>query len=180
LGGPPLPLKEGFVFELKTAPGRIGLRPIMNSAPGASSGWQLKLVRVNGIDVTDTGVDVGGQGATGIEIEMTNRLQQLSGTVTDSNGAGVKDYMVAVFSQDRARWKVPMNRYFALTRPGDDGGFKVNTLPAGEYYAIALDRIAPEDWEDPESLESLSRLATAFALTPGDTRTLSLQLSTFP
>jgi hypothetical protein len=173
-------LKEGFVFDLKTAPGRIGLRPFITSAPGTSSVWQVKSVRVNGIDVTDTGLDVGSQGATGIEIEMTNRAQQLSGTVTDANGAIVKDYVVALFSQDHARWKVPMNRYFALARPGDDGGFKVATLPAGEYYAIALDRIAPEDWEDPDTLESLSRLATTFALTPGDTRTLNLRLSALP
>ncbi len=180
LGGPPSPLKEGFIFELKTAPGRIGLRPMMTSAPGTSSVWQLKSVRMNGTDVTDSGLDVGSQGATGIEIEMTNRVQQLAGMVTDANGAAVKDYMVALFSQDRPRWTVPMNRYFALARPGDDGGFKVATLPAGEYYAIALDRIAPEDWQDPETLEALTRLATAFALTPGDTRTLSLRLSTFP
>jgi hypothetical protein len=180
LGTPPSPLKEGFVFEVKTAPGRIGLRPFMASAPGTSSGWQVKSVRVNGIDVVDTGLDVGSQGVAGIEIEMTNHVQQLSGTVTDGNGAGVKDYVVALFSQDHARWKVPMNRYFALARPGDDGGFKVATLPTGEYYAIALDRIAPEDWQDPDTLESLSRLATTFALTPGDTRTLNLRLSALP
>jgi hypothetical protein len=177
--GPPSPLTEGFIFEVKTVPGRIGLRPVILSAP-ASNAWQLKSVRVNGTDVTDTGLEVGSQGASGIEIEMTNRVQQLSGTVTDANGAAVKDYMVALFSQDRTRWKVPMNRYVALTRPGDDGGFKVATLPAGEYYAVALDRIAPEDWQDPESLEALTRLATAFALTPGDTRTLNLRLSTLP
>jgi hypothetical protein len=178
--GPQLPLQEGFIFELKTAPGRIGLRALIPLARSASNAWQLKSVRLNGTDVTDTGLDVGSQGATGIEIEMTNRVQQLSGMVTDANGAAVKDYMVALFSQDRARWKVPMNRYFALTRPGDDGGFKVATLPAGEYYAIALERIAPEDWQDPETLEALTRLATAFALTPGDTRTLNLRLSTLP
>jgi hypothetical protein len=180
LSTPASPLKEGFVFELKTAPGRIGLRPLMPSTPGTSSIWQVKSVRVNGTDVTDIGLDVGSQGAAGIEIEMTNRVQQLSGTVTDANGAGVKDYVIALFSQDHARWKVPMNRYFALARPGDDGGFKVATLPAGEYYAIALDRIAPEDWQDPETLEGLARLATAFALTPGDTRTLNLRLAALP
>jgi hypothetical protein len=33
------------------------------------------------------------------------------------------------------------------------------------------------DWQDPATLENLSRLATAFALTPGDTRTLELRMS---
>ncbi len=54
---------------------------------------------------------VGAQGLSGVEIEMTNRGQQVSGTVTDAKGEAVTDYTVLVFSQDRARWTLPMNRY---------------------------------------------------------------------
>jgi hypothetical protein len=145
--------------------------------PPGSSGWQLKSIRFNGVDVTDTGIEVGSQGASGIEIEMTNRLQLLSGAVTDTKGAAVADYAIALFSTDRARWLGSTNRYFAIGRPGDDGRFKVTTLPPGEYYAVALDRVNPEDWEDPETLENLSRMASTFVLAPSDTRTLDLRLN---
>jgi hypothetical protein len=176
VAGPPPTLQDDFTFQLKTAPGRIGLRAIIPPAPNSPNAWQLKSLRVNGLDVTDTGIAVSGQGVSGVEIEMTNRLPQLLGTVTDAKGDAVKDYAVALFAQDRARWLAPMNRYFAVGRPGDDGGFKVATLPPGEYYAIALERIDATDWQDPETLEQLSRLASTFVLTPGDTRTLDLRL----
>jgi hypothetical protein len=129
------------------------------------------------VDVTDSGVELGGQGLSGVEIELTNRAQQLSGTVTNTKGDALKDYTVAVFSQDRARWLSAVNRYSAVARSSDDGTFKLTTLPPGEYYAIALDGIDLTDWQDPDTLEGFSRLATAFALTPGDSRTLELRMS---
>jgi hypothetical protein len=180
-GGPPnSTLHDDFTFELKAFPGRIGLLAFAPALPGGPNGagiWQIKAIRVNGVDVTDSGVEVGGQGLSGVEIELTNRAQQLSGTVTNMKGDALKDYTVAVFSQDRARWLSAVNRYSAVARASDDGTFKLTTLPPGEYYAIALDGIDMTDWQDPDTLEGFSRLATAFALTPGDSRTLELRMS---
>ena len=88
-GGLPSPLHDDFTFENKTFPGRVALRAVVPITPDASNGWQLKAVRVNGVDVTDTGVDVGPQGTSCIEIEVTNRAQQISGAVTDAAGAVV-------------------------------------------------------------------------------------------
>ncbi len=175
-GGPPRPVKDDFTFELQTAPGRIGLVAVVQAA-GPANTWRLNSIRVNGADVTDGGFEVGSQPVNGVEIEMTNRLQQIAGTVTDARGEAVKEYMVALFSQDRAKWK-GTNRYFALGRPGADGGFKVATLPPGDYYAIALDTIDVQGWQDPDMLEAWSRVAATFTLTPGDTRALTLRLFT--
>jgi len=175
-GGPPRPVKDDFTFELKTPPGRIGLLAVIQAA-GSASTWRLNSIRVNGSDVTDGGFDVGSQPVSGIEIEMTTRMQQIAGTVTDARGEAVKDYTVALFSQDRAKWK-GTTRYFALGRPGADGGFKVATLPPGDYYAIALDAIDVSGWQEPTVLEGWSRVAATFTLTPGDTRALTLRLFT--
>ena len=173
-------LREDFTFEVKTAAGLVALRVLVPGQAGASAAWQVKSIRANGVDVTDVGIEVGGQGASGIEIEMTNRLQRLSGSVADAKGDRVKDYTVAVFASDRSRWGAATARYFALGRPGDDGQFKVSTLPPGEYYAVALDTVSPAEWQDPETLERLSRLASTFVLAPGDTRTLDLRLANPP
>src|SRR4029078_1993052 len=94
---------------------------------------------VNVSDVKEMELEVGRQGVSGIEIEMTNRLQELSGSVTDGDGKMATDYSVGIFAQERSRWAAPFNRYGATGRPGADGQFKVSTLPAGDYYAIALD-----------------------------------------
>jgi hypothetical protein len=180
-GVPDSTVHDDFTFELKTLPSHIALRafaPTLPGGPNGAGGWQIKSIRANGADITDSGVDLGGQGLSGVEIEMTNRLQRLSGAVTNARGEPIKDYAVAVFPQDRARWIASLNRYFAVLRPSDDGTFKVQTLPPGEYYAIALEGIDLSDWADPDALEGLSRQATPFALTPGDNRTLELRLST--
>ncbi|HET9832580.1 MAG TPA: carboxypeptidase regulatory-like domain-containing protein [Vicinamibacterales bacterium] len=179
-GGGPSQLRDDFTFELKTLPGRIALRAAVPIAPDTPNGWQLKAVRVNGIDVTDAGVDVNAQGTSGVEIEVTNRAQQISGTVTDGAGASVKDYTVALFAQSRSRWTEPTSRYFAAARPRDDGNFRVATLPPGEYFAVALAQLDITDWQDPETLETLSRSATTFVLAPGETRTVDLKLSSAP
>jgi protocatechuate 3,4-dioxygenase beta subunit len=169
---------DDFTFEFKTRPGRIGVRLAIPFGPNGTSGWQLKSIRVGGVDVTETGIDVSAAGLRDVEIEMTDRMQKISGTVTDAAGAAIRDYTVALFSQNRSQWAEPMGRRFAIGRPGETGGFAVMTLPPGEYFAIALAQLDLTDWEDPSTLEALSRLATPFVLTAGDTRTLDLRLVT--
>jgi len=187
--GPPPALADDFTFELKVVPGPTALRAnVTGQLPAAATGpapagtsrpvWVVKSIRANGTDITDNGVEVGAQGLTGVEIELTSRLSELSGTVADGRGNVVKDYAVVVFAQDRARWTAAVNRYSSLARPGDDGGYKISTLPPGQYYAIALDRVDPIGWQDPDFLEGLSRQASTFSLTQGEMRTLDLRLFT--
>jgi hypothetical protein len=182
LGNPvglPPAVQDDLTFEMKLAPGRVALRANVPAAQGAtSSGWQVKAVRVNGTDVTDEGIDVGAQGVRGVEIVLTNRSQQISGTVADGRGGAVKDYVVVVFALEAARRIAPFNRYFALGRPGDDGRFTIGSLPEGRYFGIALDRTGSLQLQDPDVLESLSRQATPFSLGAGDTSTLDLRLFT--
>jgi hypothetical protein len=175
-GRPAPPVQDDFTFELKTAAGRVALRAVIPSTPAMPSEWQVKAIRVNATDVTDSGIDVGSQGVHGVEIELTNRLQQISGVVTDARGSAVKDYVVVLFAQDRTRWLAAFNRYFAIGRPADEGRFKVATLPPGEYYGIALSRADPSEWQDPEFLEGLRRQASTFSLAQGETKTLALRL----
>ena len=128
--------------------------------------------------MTDTGFDVGSEPVSGVEIELTSRRQEISGAVTDAGNGPVKAYVVIVFARDRARWSAPFGRYFATGRPGDDGRFKIGTLPPGDYYAIALDRADPAQSQDPEFLEGLGRQALPFSVAQGEARTLDLRLFT--
>ena len=90
-------------------------------------------------------------------------------------GQAVKDYSLIVFAQDRERWS-PGSRYMRTGRPDQDGRFKITGLPAGQYYAIALDYVEPGDATDPEFLDRMLQKAVRFSLNDGETKTMDLKL----
>jgi hypothetical protein len=93
--------------------------------------------------VSDIEVHVGSQGLSPVEIEMTNRLQEVSGVVKEASGTPVANAVVLIFAQDRARWTASWGHYEERSRADADGRFKASTLPPGEYYAIAVDHTDP-------------------------------------
>ena len=175
VGGAAGRVNDDFTFEMKVPPGErlIRVSPVFQGAT-------LKAVRLNGTDVTDTGIDVRpNEDISGVEIELTNQVSELSGIVADARGQAVKDYTVVVFAKDSARWSIG-SRYFGGGRPDQDGRFKVRNLPPGEYYAIALDYVEPGAGTDPEFLERIRNLATTFSMSEGAVRTLDLKLAIAP
>jgi hypothetical protein len=153
---------------------------IRAAVPGMSqqAPWRLKAVRIQGVDVVDTGVQLKpGETIDDIEIEMTNRQQVISGQVLDATGQPAKDFSVILFSQDRSRWTNATNRYWAIATPQPQGGYKTSSLPPGDYYALAVvDRMNTALWSDPDFLENAARSAARFSLQEGETRTLDLKL----
>jgi hypothetical protein len=165
-------VSDDYTFELKAAPGKFRL--FIGTAPG----WTLWAVRERGVDVTDSGIELKpGSGATDLEVELTNRVSELSGLVTNSRGDVVKDYTVMVFAQDRERWRTN-TRYRGIGRPDQDGRYKIRALPPGDYYAIALDYVDLAESDDPELLERLSTKSTPFTVGAGETRVLDLKVQT--
>ena len=172
LGGPGMGrVNDDLSFEMKVQPGHQLIR-LAPQVPGVT----LKAVRIDGADVTDTGIEFRpNEEVRGVEIELTTQQSELSGMVLDARGQTVKDYSLVVFARDSQRWTTA-SRYFGGGRPDQDGRFKVPNLPAGEYYAIALDYVEPGSGTDPEFLERIRGRATEFSMTDGQVRTLDLKL----
>jgi hypothetical protein len=165
-------VKDDYTFELKARPGLALIRAML-----LPNGWSLKTVRLHGNDVTDTGIEFRpNEEVSGIEIELTNQATEVSGAVTNSRSEPVKDYTVVVFSRDRERWGY-LSRFFQTARPDQDGRFKVRALPAGEYFAVALDYVEPGEASDPELLDRVKARAIAFSLGDGETKTIDLKIS---
>ncbi len=165
-------LKPDGSFELKGIAGQRLIRPA-----GLPPGWTLKSVKLNGADVTDTGIDVkAGQAIDGLEVSVTSQLTEVSGSVKGSDGQPVKDYTVVIFSDDEQKWMLPRTRYVTGTRPTQEGRFQVKNLPAGSYYAVAVEYIGQGEWGDPELLDRLKDKASRFTLGDGDTKTLDLKM----
>jgi hypothetical protein len=162
-------LHDDFTFDANMQPGNNMIRVI-----GMPDGLALKAVRVNGVDVTDTGFDVKpNENVSGIEIELTNRPTQISGQVTDSRGAPTKDCTVVIFARDERKWE-GTSRYISAAQ---DGKFEVKGLPPGDYHAVAIDGIEPGQWGDPDVLTRIRDQAATLSLVDGETKTLDLKLT---
>ncbi len=170
-GGVLVRVQSDLTFSVTSAPGRATLR--FFTLP---RGWYLKSIRVNGTDVSDIGINFPESGdVSGIEIELTTHPSEISGMVRGVGSTVVDDYTVVVFARDPARRK-GMTRYFATGRPDAAAKFVINGLPAGEYYAIALDWADPEASADPDFLEPLASAATPFTLGDGEVTSIDLIL----
>ena len=181
--GPTL-LREDHTFELKAAPGQMLVRAFIggpgiraDQIPGGP--WQLKSVRYDSKDITDTGLELSsGRDISGVEIVMTNRAQVVTGMVTTARGEIAKDAVVLLFSQDKEQWGAGFGRHLAQSRPDKDGKYSVRSLAAGDYYAVALEKLDQQRFPgDPDYFELLSRDAERFTLVEEETRTVDLKLT---
>jgi protocatechuate 3,4-dioxygenase beta subunit len=169
--GGPGSVKADGTFELKSLSGTRIIRAV-----NVPSGWMLKSVRVNGNDITDSGMDFkAGESISGIEVTLTSKLTEVNGTVKDGSQQ-VKDYTVVVFADEPQKWALASSRYVTGSRPDQEGRFQIKNLPAGDYYAIAIDYLAQGEWNDPDVLERLKPRATSFSINEGETKTLNLTL----
>jgi hypothetical protein len=169
---PPAAVKSDLTFEFKSYPGSMVVRSMVGT-----SGWMIKSIFLNGADVTD-GVTFRNEDVSGLEIELSNRVPDISGLVTNSKGEVVKEYTAIAFPADSTKWNAPGPGRNAIARPtGDDGRFSFRTLRPGEYYLVAVDHIQNGQWMDPEYLESVVRNGTRISVSEGDTKTVDLKLT---
>jgi hypothetical protein len=170
--GVPL-INDDFTFQMKPWPGRL-----LITGGAVKAGWMAKAVRLNGADVTDTGLDVGVDGISGLQVEMTNIVSEVSGTVTDASGSPTRNAWVVVFTQDREKWRVN-NRNVVAIRPDPTNEYRARTLRPGAYYAVAVavDALEPGEWSDPDVLERLRARAVAVEIGQGERKTVNLTLT---
>ncbi len=143
----------------------------MVSAP---SGWALKSIVLEGQDITDTPFDFkSGRDLTGMAVTLTDRLTELSGTVRDSRGQPVKDYVLVVFPEDTRLWG-GQSRFVRTARPNQDGLYDIKGLPAARYLAAVVESLENGTQNDPAVLGQLKAKARSFGLADGQTVTLDL------
>jgi hypothetical protein len=170
---PPVAVHDDWSFQSTVRPGMMRL-----FLPLPSSSWLVKAIRYRGADIIDTGLEVRpNEDVTGIEIELTDRISNVSGVVTNGRGDVVKDYWTVVFARDRDKW-TPPSRYIRAVRGDQDGRFKMTGLPAGDYLALALETLEPGESNDPEVLDRMLRSRpVSFSIGEGETKALELKLS---
>ncbi|MEO7270450.1 MAG: carboxypeptidase-like regulatory domain-containing protein [Vicinamibacterales bacterium] len=160
-----------FTLKGLTGPSRV-LR-----LRGLPAGYTLKAVEQNGIDITDSGIDIkGAEALAGIDLVVSSRSTEITGAVSGSDGAPVKDFTLVVFAEDADKWALPATRWVTGVRPDQDGRVRIKAMPSGSYYGIAVDYLPQGEWNNPETLERLKAKAQHFTLGEGETKTLELKL----
>ncbi len=163
----PQPVRPDGTFELKASPGTVSVNLVQ------LPNWMLKSVKYNGREVLETGLEVhAGEDIENLQVEITDRFPELSGSVADERGRPIIEFTAIAFSQQPAApGAVPRS---SIARPDQDGRFKFRPLRAGSYYVVAVDYVEQGQWLDPDYLDRLRPLATR--VTIGDAETMSIDL----
>jgi hypothetical protein len=170
-------MKRGDPTFQFTAEGLLGGRHLLT----VLTGQQLVSVTWRGIDVTDTGFDAGeGHDFDDVVVTVTDKDTGISGTVTGTIGPGVA--AVIAFPFDRSRWTDYgwRPRHFRTARAGTNGRYEITSLPAGEYYLVAVSAAHRDAWSNPEFLAIAAGLAQRLSLAWGDRATVDLRFSEVP
>lgn len=144
------------------------------SSPAGQPRAMLKGVFRRGVEVTDTPIDFSA-GVDDLEVVLTTRVSGVTGTVSQERRGPVPDATIVVFTEDRARWGAS-SRFVRVARSDQSGRFSITALPAGRYFAAALDFVEEGDEQDPLILEALRRTATMLTLADGETTSVDLRL----
>jgi hypothetical protein len=161
---------DDLTFDIKVVPGHAIIR---GGQP--SNAFRFKRVTLNGEDVSDSGVDIPPGGAvSNLVIEFTSKLNELEGTIIEA-ADGATDAWAVIFSQD-ARKLVPPSRFVVAARPDRENHFRMR-LMAGDYFAIVVDDVEPNEWTDPDYLARVRERATPFSIADGEKKTIELKLS---
>ena len=162
-----------------------GLAPGWYRLTGAASGenlpilWSEASVMINGRDVTDLPFEVRpGEDTANIVMTLTDRQQELTGTLQDASGRPATEYTMILFPADK-QFRLPDSRRIQVARPSTDGRFSFSGPlgpPPGDYLLAAVTDLRAEEQFDPSFLEELAKAAIKVVLGPGEKRTQDVRL----
>lgn len=139
-------------------------------------GWSPKSIMLGDQDVLDFPLEVGaGRPVTGLVVTLTDRTQDLSGTIVDDRGAPASEHSLILFPSD-ARYWTPMSRRIRLTRPDQDGTFTYRAVPPGDYRVAAVLDYDQGEWNTPEFLRQLAWASTRVSIAEGEKKSVSLRV----
>ena len=171
---PPVAVAQDGSFELTNLFG-----PVVVKAEGAAPrGYVLKSVLYAGRDITDVPTEFDGNPAHDLQVVFTSRTAELSGRVLDDAGNAVTQASVIRFPADPGRWKNLPG--FPIGSGVRNGTYRLISLPAGEYFVLAVSPGATRELVFPEDYERLAAVAERITLLENDRRIGDLRLTTIP
>lgn len=157
-------------FRLDGLQGRSVIR-----VEGLPAGWMLSAVSRGGADDPDAALDIAGGVIGDVTVVVARQAGALAGRVVDDARRTVPRGAAIVFAADQDRWTYP-SRFVRSAAIQADGTFRVLGLPPGEYLVARVASLTSA-WDAPESLAPLRSGATAVAIAPGRSVTLTVRIA---
>jgi uncharacterized protein (DUF2141 family)/protocatechuate 3,4-dioxygenase beta subunit len=164
-----IPDAAGNFRFVGVTPGRYQL------SAATTGGWFPKGSSIDGRDAMDRPVEIGAQDVSGAEVTFTDKQTEISGDLLDAKGQPAPEFHIIVFPASRDFW-VPQSRRIQSARPANDGKFRFQNLPAGEYLIAAVTDVEPQEWFDPAFLEQLVGASTKILLAEGEKKVQGLRI----
>jgi hypothetical protein len=160
---------------------------IQNIGPGSyvlrmqtSAGWLVKSVTWNGRDYAEIPFDAAAtRDFSDVLVTVTNAVPTLTGAVRDGQGATADSAVVMAFPVEPESWAgygfTP--RRIKTTSTSNTGMFEFKTLPAGEYFLLAVPPSQRRAWQNPDYLRRMAATATRVRVDWGETTSQDLRLA---
>jgi hypothetical protein len=157
-------------FEISGVAGRFVVR-----LSWQVRGMALERVERHGQDMTDIGLVIDpGEKVDDLRVIITSRPTEVSGRVIASGATQQNACRVIVFSQHAERWSWAATRYVGTSRLERGGAYRVQGLPAGRYFIVAVPEIEEGQWLDPSYLTSVTRQAKRLELREGERKVVDV------
>jgi hypothetical protein len=155
----------GDSFEMPAPPGPFTIEAEV------PDGWAVKSITLGGFDASELAIDIGTELNVPVNVVLTDRITEVSGTVAGVTGPGAA---VVVFPADMVEW-TPRRVRSVVTDAR--GRYRIVGLPPRQrYLAVAVSDLEEGQEEDPEFLRQVLNDAVPFSLEADEKRTLDLKV----
>jgi hypothetical protein len=172
--GDPIGSTDGTFKTRGYPPGAYSLRLQIPAA----SGWTLKSITIGGRNYVSRPFDLSDADVTGVVVTYTDRVAEISGSVT---GVPVgEDAAVMLFSSDDlVALQSGLTPTTAKSGPVTNGTYRLTSVVAGDYYIFAVTRTTMQATAlDPAKLAAIVRQGTRITLGDKEKRSMALTVLT--
>ena len=155
-------------------PGQYHVNASVSGTGGGS--WSVASAVSGGRDTLDFPLDVrANEDAAGLVVTLTDVTQRVSGLFQDAAGRPVTAFTMVLFPEDPALRTV--SRRIRTARPGQDGRYAIERVPAGDYRLAAVFDITTAEANDPQFLETLVAGSIPLSIRPGERKIQNVKIS---
>lgn len=161
-------LKDDWTFDWPFL-----IAPRVIRAQRVPPGWYVSAVLRGNDDITDAPTLF--RDPDEVRIVLAADGAQLTGTTKGDDGTAAEDVTAILFPEDSTKWTW-WSRLIKVGRPDQQGEFRFDSMPPGQYLVAAVDQVERDQWLNAEYLASLKPVATRVTLEPGGRHALALRV----